>query len=181
MPSAAMAHVGETQVTDFVQIGSVFLSASASLGRAPDPGFAPGALSSGWRAPTRVLYCVHRFRWQLTRTASANGFVTWSQRTPDRGVLAEREAGGGWRRITYAQALQRARALGAAFLARGLSSEHPLVILSDNSVDHALLALGAQLVGVSLCTDFPGVFADVERPMPSCARLFRCCTGAGLR
>ena len=63
-------------------------------------------------------------------------------------MLAERQTGGGWRHITYAQALQRARALGAAFLARGLSSEHPLVILSDNSVDHALLALGAQLVGV---------------------------------
>ena len=33
-------------------------------------------------------------------------------------------------------------------LAQGLSAERPLVILSDNSVDHALFALAAQHVGV---------------------------------
>ena len=32
--------------------------------------------------------------------------------------------------------------------AQGLSAERPLVILSDNSVEHALFALAAQHVGV---------------------------------
>jgi len=40
------------------------------------------------------------------------------------------------------------RAGAAWILAQSLSAERPLVILSDNSVDHALFALAAQHVGV---------------------------------
>jgi feruloyl-CoA synthase len=73
--------------------------------------------------------------------------VDWAGREPRRILLAER-SGATWRTVTYAQALEAARALGAALLERGLSLQRPLAILSDNSIDHALLALGAQLVGV---------------------------------
>ena len=38
--------------------------------------------------------------------------------------------------------------MAAWILAQGLSAERPLVILSDNSVEHALFALAAQHVGV---------------------------------
>jgi feruloyl-CoA synthase len=40
------------------------------------------------------------------------------------------------------------RSVAAWILAQGLSAEHPLVILSDNSIDHALFALAAMHVGV---------------------------------
>ena len=73
----------------------------------------------------------------------------WARRDPsDRLFLAERTPEGGWRRVSYAGTLSAARALGQAFLARGLSAERPIVILSDNSIDHALLALAAMHVGV---------------------------------
>jgi feruloyl-CoA synthase len=72
---------------------------------------------------------------------------TWAQRTPERVLLAERD-GDGWRTITYAEALITARTLGAALLERGLSAERPLAILSDNSVDHGLLALACQYAGI---------------------------------
>jgi feruloyl-CoA synthase len=71
----------------------------------------------------------------------------WAREAPQRVFLAER-AGAGWRTVTYAQALDAARAIGTALVARGLSVERPVVILSDNGVDHALLALGAQFAGV---------------------------------
>ncbi len=73
--------------------------------------------------------------------------LTWARRAPDRIFLAER-AGAGWRTVTYAQALSAARSIGTALIARGLSADRPVVILSDNSVDHALLALAAQYAGV---------------------------------
>jgi feruloyl-CoA synthase len=73
--------------------------------------------------------------------------VTWAERAPQRVFLAER-SGSAWRTVSYAQTLQAARHVGAALLQRGLSADRPLVILSDNSVDHALLALGAMWVGV---------------------------------
>src|SRR4029077_4614842 len=45
-------------------------------------------------------------------------------------------------------ALRQVRSTAAWILAQGLSAEWPLVILSGNSIDHALLALAAMHVGV---------------------------------
>jgi feruloyl-CoA synthase len=72
----------------------------------------------------------------------------WAARVPDRLFLAERDPGGGWRRVTYGEALAAARAIGQALLDRGLGPERPVMILSDNGVDHALLMLAALHVGV---------------------------------
>lgn len=71
----------------------------------------------------------------------------WARETPEVCFLAERSADG-WRRISYREALTQARQIGGALLRRGLSAEHPVAILSDNSVDHALLTLGAMHVGI---------------------------------
>ena len=72
----------------------------------------------------------------------------WAEQGPDRTFLAEREAAGGWRRISYRAAWDAARAIGQGLLDRGLSAERPLLILSENAIDHALLSLGAMHVGV---------------------------------
>jgi len=66
---------------------------------------------------------------------------------PDRDFLAER-AGDGWRRVTYAQASDAANSLAQALIDRGCSPERPVMILSGNSVDHALLLLGAYVAGI---------------------------------
>jgi feruloyl-CoA synthase len=50
--------------------------------------------------------------------------------------------------VAYKDALRQVRSVAAWILAQGLSAEHPLVILSDNSIDHALFALAAMHVGV---------------------------------
>lgn len=74
--------------------------------------------------------------------------IHWTTATPNRTFLAERDAGGGWRRITYRETLDRVRALGTALLARDLSVDRPLMILSGNDIDHALLGLAALYVGI---------------------------------
>ncbi|EHR06387.1 feruloyl-CoA synthase [Bradyrhizobium sp. WSM471] len=73
----------------------------------------------------------------------------WARQRPDAIFLAERgSAEAPWTTVTYAQALRQVRAAASWILAQGLSPERPLAILSDNSIDHALLALAAQHVGV---------------------------------
>lgn len=72
----------------------------------------------------------------------------WANDAPDRVFMAERDRSGGWREITYAQMLASARRIASALLARGLSAEKPIVILSGNSLDHALLAFGALYAGI---------------------------------
>jgi feruloyl-CoA synthase len=73
--------------------------------------------------------------------------VDWARRAPDRVFLAER-AGDGWRRVTYAEALESVERIGASLLARGLGPDRPVAVLSDNGVDHALVVLGAMHAGV---------------------------------
>ena len=74
--------------------------------------------------------------------------VHWAREAPDRTFVARRDPAGAWRRITYAQAHDTVRRLGQALLERGLSAERPLVILSENDLEHAMLAQAAQYVGV---------------------------------
>lgn len=72
----------------------------------------------------------------------------WARLAPDRTLVARRERGGHWRRIGYAQMLERARAIGQALVERGLGPERPVAILSGNDLEHLSLALGAMWAGV---------------------------------
>ncbi|MEL7098008.1 MAG: feruloyl-CoA synthase [Pseudomonadota bacterium] len=71
----------------------------------------------------------------------------WAGQRPDAIFLAER-SGPGWRSETYGSAWAKARAIGGWLLGQGMGADTPLLILSGNGIDHALMALGAQLVGV---------------------------------
>jgi feruloyl-CoA synthase len=75
----------------------------------------------------------------------------WAERAPDRVFMAERTAGGGWRHITYAELLTASRHIASALIRRGLSAERPVVILSGNSIDHALIGFGALYAGIPHC------------------------------
>jgi feruloyl-CoA synthase len=79
----------------------------------------------------------------------------WARTEPDRIFMAERRADGGWRQISYAQLMTAARHLASALLARDLSAEKPIVILSGNSIDHALIAFGALYAGIPFCPVSP--------------------------
>jgi feruloyl-CoA synthase len=72
----------------------------------------------------------------------------WAATAPERVFLAQRDATGGWRKLTYAETLEKVRRIGAALLQRELSPERPIAILSGNDIEHALLGLAAMYVGV---------------------------------
>ncbi|MEX2128068.1 MAG: feruloyl-CoA synthase [Xanthobacteraceae bacterium] len=72
----------------------------------------------------------------------------WADKAPDRAFLAQRDEGGEWRKVTYAQAREVARSLAQALLSRDVSVERPLAIFSGNDIDHGLLALAAMYAGV---------------------------------
>ena len=72
----------------------------------------------------------------------------WAAKAPERILLAQRDARGGWRTLTYAKALADARRIGTYLLHKNLSAERPLVVLSGNDIEHALLHVGAMYAGV---------------------------------
>ena len=72
----------------------------------------------------------------------------WAKAAPERTFLAQRDAQGEWRKLSYAEVLARVKRIGAALLRRGLSAERPIAIVSGNDIEHALLALAAMYVGI---------------------------------
>jgi feruloyl-CoA synthase len=73
----------------------------------------------------------------------------WGQQSPDRVFLAERQ-NDDWRRLSYAEVNQQADAIAQALLDRRLGPYRPVMILSGNSIDHALLMLGCFIAGVPM-------------------------------
>ncbi|MFC6636625.1 AMP-binding protein [Sulfitobacter sp. JBTF-M27] len=72
----------------------------------------------------------------------------WADATPEQPWLAQRGTDGEWDRITYGQARDQARAIGSALLDMGLGPDKPLLILSENSLEHGLLGLACLYVGI---------------------------------
>jgi feruloyl-CoA synthase len=73
----------------------------------------------------------------------AHLFEERAARHPTRNFLAQRTQQGPWRFMTYGEANQRASAVAQALLDRKLGPETPLLILSGNSIEHAVMMLGA--------------------------------------
>ena len=72
----------------------------------------------------------------------------WALTAPDRVFLAQRDADRNWERLTYRDAYAQVRAIGQSLLDRDLSPERPVMILSGNSIEHALLGIAAMHVGI---------------------------------
>ena len=72
----------------------------------------------------------------------------WAAVAPERTFLARRGADGEWIRLSYAETQRRGRAIAQSLIDRGLSYDRPIAILSGNSLEHGLLALGAMYAGV---------------------------------
>ncbi len=76
----------------------------------------------------------------------------WAAIHPDHTWMARRDASGAWVKISYGEAWDKAQRIGQALLDRGLGVDNPVAILSENSLEHALLALGCMTVGVPYCS-----------------------------
>ena len=66
----------------------------------------------------------------------------------DRLLVARRPGVAGINRLTYAQARAGADALAQAFLDRGLGPDRPVMVLSGNSVEQALITFAAHTAGI---------------------------------
>ena len=84
----------------------------------------------------------------------------WAHTKPTQTLFARRVkltdgSLGDWRHVTYAEAWKTARNIAQSLINRGLNAERPVVILSENSLEHALLALGCMVAGVPFVPTSP--------------------------
>lgn len=78
----------------------------------------------------------------------SDAIARWVRDAPDTVAFAQRNADGEWDALHYDALWSAMRAAGQVLLSLGLSTERPLVILSGNSIAHAVMALGAQYAGI---------------------------------
>jgi len=106
--------------------------------------------------------------------------VHWANEQPQRTFLARRDplpdgSRGDWRRIDYRQALESARSIGQALLDRDLSAERPVLILSENDLEHALLSLGCLYAGIPWCPTSPA-YSIVSQDFDKLRHVISCLT-----
>lgn len=117
-----------------------------------------------------------RSGYQMTEPARKTGdwLDHWAEATPEAVFLAERD-GEGWREVRYAEARDAVRRIASSLLDRGMNAGTPILIISGNGVDHGLLTLAAQYVGVPtvpLAEQYaliPGAWPQLEH----CAQLVK--------
>ncbi|MBL0918729.1 MAG: feruloyl-CoA synthase [Hydrogenophaga sp.] len=75
----------------------------------------------------------------------------WAAHTPEAPAVAER-AGAGWRRLTWGELRAQVGRVAQSLLDMKLPADAPVVVLSDNAIDHLLLVLATQHIGRASCT-----------------------------
>ena len=72
----------------------------------------------------------------------------WADKTPDAVFLAER-SGAGWTELRYGEALAKAQSVAAGLLDHGIEPGDRIIILSGPSIEHGILKLAAQYIGIA--------------------------------
>jgi feruloyl-CoA synthase len=76
----------------------------------------------------------------------------WAAESPEAPAFAERTPQGDWRRLNWRQAREQVGRIAQGLLGLKLKPQAPVVVLSDNGLDHLLLMLAAMHVGRAVCT-----------------------------
>jgi feruloyl-CoA synthase len=98
-------------------------------------------------------------------------FEHWKDIHPEQAMFSQRRRKpdaslGDWETITYKEAWTLASGIAQGLLNLGLSEERPVVIVSENSLEHAMFALGSMLAGVpyaSISPPYSLVSQDFEK------------------
>ena len=81
--------------------------------------------------------------------------VCWATEKPREIFLAQRNAQGEWDTLNYGTALRRVEAVAQNLIDRGLSIDRPVMILSGNSIDSAVLILACLSAGIPVAPVSP--------------------------
>jgi len=103
------------------------------------------------RAADGIVYVGCGLKYQPGLPSLIDYLARAAELRPDTTFLAERDASKQWRRLTYAQAARDTAAVATWLMREGLGPQSaPVMILSENSIEHALLMLGAMRAGAAV-------------------------------
>lgn len=84
----------------------------------------------------------------ISQQSFADFIPIWAERRGETFAFRERDAQGAWRSLTWAALWQQVQSVAAGLLELGLGPNQPLMLLSGNSIEQAVLLLAAEYVGI---------------------------------
>ena len=72
----------------------------------------------------------------------------WAATTPNKVFIGRKNTAALWDTLTYAETFAKVKNIAQSLLQKNVSIEKPVAILSENSIEHALLALAALHIGI---------------------------------
>ena len=72
----------------------------------------------------------------------------WADKQADKTFLARRDSQGNWQELSYGDTLQQVESIAQSLLNMGFEAGESIAILSENSLEHALLSLAALHIGI---------------------------------
>jgi len=102
--------------------------------------------------PDGTIYLDSCYDLPISARCPVDWFTHWAEIRPDTVFVAERDLAGGWSNLTYSDLLLHILGISGWLLENGARSDHPVVILSENSIDHAVLAFSAIFTHVPVAT-----------------------------
>ncbi len=74
--------------------------------------------------------------------------IKWAFEIPTHTFLGQREENGEWRRLSYGEAFTKAQAVAQYLLQKEVSTERPVVMMSSNTIEYAIVKLACMHVGI---------------------------------
>jgi feruloyl-CoA synthase len=103
------------------------------------------------RAAGGVVYLTCGLKYEPGLPSLIDYLMRAAELRPDTTFLAERDSSKQWRRLTYAAALRDSAAIATWLIRHGFGPDSaPLMILSENTIEHGLLMLGAMRAGMAV-------------------------------
>ncbi len=103
------------------------------------------------RAADGIVYLTCGLKFEPGLPSLIDYLARATELRPDTTFLAERDGAKQWRRLTYAAASRDTAAVATWLIREGYGpGGPPIMILSENSIEHALLTLGAMRAGVAV-------------------------------
>lgn len=84
----------------------------------------------------------------ITENSFADFIPAWAALRGDSPAFRERDENGAWRSISWRELWWQVQTVAAALLEMGLGQARPLILLSGNSIEQAVLLLAAEYVGI---------------------------------
>lgn len=84
----------------------------------------------------------------IAENSFADFIPMWAQQRGENLAFCERDETGAWRSISWRELWRQVQSVAAALLEMGLDREHPLALLSGNSIEEAVILLAAEYVGI---------------------------------